>query len=143
MKFCDIPGHEHAKERLRSMADSGRLPHALLLEGPAGIGKLALARAFAQYIHCTARTPDGEPCGVCPQCVQHSTFNHIDTIFSFPVVKPGRSTAVSAYSLPDHRPFLAQAPLAHFGRWPFILGYPLGPPQSVAQVIQQPISRVR
>lgn len=142
MKFCDIPGHEHAKERLRSMADSGRLPHALLLEGPAGIGKLALARAFAQYIHCTARTPDGEPCGVCPQCVQHSTFNHIDTIFSYPVLKNGRSTAVSDDYLPDWRSFLEKEPLADFGSWQKILGNPNGQPQIYVEESQQIISRL-
>lgn len=142
MKFCDIPGHEHAKERLRSMADSGRLPHALLLEGPAGIGKLALARAFAQYIHCTARTPDGEPCGVCHQCVQHSTFNHIDTIFSYPVLKNGRSTAVSDDYLPDWRSFLEKEPLADFGSWQKILGNPNGQPQIYVEESQQIISRL-
>ena len=42
MKFADIPGHEDVKQRLRDMADSGRLPHAILLEGPAGSGKFAL-----------------------------------------------------------------------------------------------------
>ncbi len=45
MRFADIPGHEAVKARLRQMVDSGRIPHALLLEGPAGIGKYALARA--------------------------------------------------------------------------------------------------
>ena len=34
MKFSDIPGHESVKERLRSMVDNNRLPHALVLEGP-------------------------------------------------------------------------------------------------------------
>ena len=65
MRFADIPGHDDVKKRLREMADSGRIPHALLLEGPAGAGKFALARAFAQYIHCTARTPEGDSCGKC------------------------------------------------------------------------------
>ncbi len=55
MRFADIPGHEAVKSRLRQMADSGRIPHALLLEGPAGIGKMALARAFVQYVCCTDR----------------------------------------------------------------------------------------
>lgn len=63
MRFTDIPANETAKEHLRHMADTDRIPHALLIEGPAGVGKFALARAFAQYVHCTDRTPDGEPCG--------------------------------------------------------------------------------
>ena len=86
MKFSDILGQEGPKERLRAMIDSDRLPHALLLEGPAGVGKFALARAAVQYLHCTDRQ-NGEPCGKCPSCVQHATFNHIDTIYSFPVLK--------------------------------------------------------
>ena len=142
MNFSDIPGHEPAKERLRSMADSGRLPHALLLEGPAGIGKLALARAFAQYIHCTRRTPDGEPCGECPQCVQHSTFNHIDTIFSFPVLKNGKNTAVSDDYLADWRKFITKEPLADFGEWQKVLGNPNGQPQIYVEESQQIISKL-
>lgn len=88
MRFCDIPGHDDVKARLRLMADSGRLPHAILLEGLAGTGKLALARAFAQYIHCTGRRPgDTDSCGACPSCRQSAALNHIDTFFIFPVTK--------------------------------------------------------
>ena len=50
MKFSDIPGHDDVKRRLRAMVNADRIPHALLLEGIEGIGKLALARAFAQYV---------------------------------------------------------------------------------------------
>lgn len=86
MRFQDIPGHEDVKQRLRELVDSGRMPHALMLEGPQGVGKYALARATAQYLHCTDRR-DGDSCGVCPSCRQHQSMNHIDTLFSFPVVK--------------------------------------------------------
>ncbi|MCC8071465.1 MAG: DNA polymerase III subunit delta [Bacteroidales bacterium] len=86
MKLRDIPGHEKAKELLRRMVDDDRIPHALLLEGPEGIGKLALADALAQYIHCTNRR-DGDSCGECPACRQHQTFNHVDTLYVYPVVK--------------------------------------------------------
>ncbi len=33
MRFADIPGHDDVKAHLRSLADSGKLPHAMLLEG--------------------------------------------------------------------------------------------------------------
>ena len=93
MKFSDIPGHEAAKTRMRQMADSGRIPHAILLEGPEGIGKLSLARAFAQYIHCEHPTADGEPCGRCQPCLLHQSMNHIDTTYVYPVVKADGSNS--------------------------------------------------
>lgn len=114
MRFADIPGHHDVKERLRQLADSDRIPHALLLEGPEGAGKYALARAFAQYIHCQCRT-DGDSCGECPSCRQHQTFNHIDTVFSFPVVK--RIGPLSDDYIPEFREFLTESPFMDFEQW--------------------------
>ena len=94
MKFSDIPGHESVKQRMRQMVESGHLPHAVLLEGPQGIGKLALARAFAQYIHCDNPQPSGDACGECRSCRLHQSMNHVDTHYSYPVVKlDGMNTA--------------------------------------------------
>lgn len=117
MRFADIPGHEDVKARLRDMADSGRIPHALMLEGPAGAGKFALARAFAQYIHCTDRTPDGDSCGRCAACRQHESFNHIDTLYSFPVVKRSGRPALSDDYIADFRDFMAASPFMDFDKW--------------------------
>lgn len=91
MNFKDILGNEAVVERVRHLIDSDRLPHALLLHGDAGIPKLALARAMAQYLHCTART-GGEPCGKCPSCRQHASCNHTDTFYSFPYLRRDEST---------------------------------------------------
>ena len=88
MKFSEIPAHESVKERLRNLVDTDRMPHALLLEGPAGIGKFAMARALAQYIHCES-PENGEPCGHCPSCRQHQSFNHPDVFYSYPILKRG------------------------------------------------------
>jgi len=87
MKFSDIPGHEIAKRRMRQMVNSGRLPHALIIEGPEGTGKLAMARALAQYIQCENRDPNGDSCGECRSCRLHQSMNHVDTHYTFPVVK--------------------------------------------------------
>lgn len=117
MRFADIPGHEDVKQRLRDMADRDRVPHAILLEGPSGAGKFALARAFAQYLHCTDRTPDGDSCGKCPACLQHQSFNHIDTTYSFPVVKKSGKPAVSDDYIDLFRDFIGKYPFMDFDRW--------------------------
>jgi len=46
----DLLGHETAETALRHLFDSGRLPHALLLGGPRGIGKATLAFRLARYV---------------------------------------------------------------------------------------------
>lgn len=87
MNFSDIPYHENAKERMRRMVTSGHLPHAILIEGPQGTGKFAMARAFARYIHCSDPDPNGDACGICQSCRLHDAMNHIDLCHVFPVVK--------------------------------------------------------
>lgn len=121
MKFSDIPAHESAKQRLRSFVESGRIPHAILIEGPNGIGKFALARAFAQYIHCE-NPQDGESCGKCPSCIQHDTFNHIDTHFVFPVVKKNGKKAFSDDYIDEWKDFLNENPYMDFEKWLSALG---------------------
>lgn len=117
MKFNDIIGNDAAKMQLRAMIDNDRIPHAILLSGPQGIGKLALARAAAQYIHCDHRT-DGEPCGICPSCRQHQTFNHADTFFSFPVVKgKSNSKPTSDDYINEWKHFLSENPIENYQNW--------------------------
>ncbi len=121
MRFSDIPGHQREKALLREMADNDRIPHALLLEGPSGAGKFMLARAFAQYIHCTDRTADGDSCGRCAACLQHQSFNHIDTVYSFPVVKKNSKPTVSDDYASDFREFMTASPFMDFDKWLLVL----------------------
>src|SRR5689334_16771376 len=44
------------------------LPHALLLRGPRGIGKLAFAESLATALLCEKPAQDGAPCGQCASC---------------------------------------------------------------------------
>ncbi len=127
MRFADIPGHEDVKCRLRDMADTDRIPHALLLEGPEGIGKFALARAFAQYVHCTGRT-DGDSCGRCPSCLQHQGFNHIDTLYSFPLLKKKSRPTVSDDYASEFREFMSRDLFMPFAGWLDDLGNANGQP---------------
>ena len=60
------PWLEGAWEQLLSIR--ARLPHALLVHGPEGIGKLALAECFAQLLLCEAAGDLRAPCGACDGC---------------------------------------------------------------------------
>ena len=50
MKFDEVIGQEEVRDRLLQMTREGRLPHAIMLCGPQGVGKKALAIAFASYL---------------------------------------------------------------------------------------------
>lgn len=90
MYFRDIIGQDEVKDRLRRMADSGAVPHALLFAGPEGTGKLQAAIAFARYLLC-GRKEEGEACGHCPSCVKMDKLVHPDLHFIFPVINKGKS----------------------------------------------------
>jgi DNA polymerase-3 subunit delta' len=63
-------------ERLERQGE--RLHHALLLHGPAGIGKLALAERFAQLLLCEADDAVPKPCGACDGCRWFQAASHPD-----------------------------------------------------------------
>ena len=50
MNFSEVIGQEDVQARLVKMVEEDRLPHALLLCGPVGCGKMALALAFSSYL---------------------------------------------------------------------------------------------
>lgn len=58
------------------LARREKLPHALLLRGRQGIGKLAFGEALAQALLCEA--PGGQPCGTCPSCTWFAQGSHPD-----------------------------------------------------------------
>lgn len=59
------------------LARRGRFPHALLVAGPAGIGKAAFTHALAQGLLCESPR-EGLACGACPACNWFSQGNHPD-----------------------------------------------------------------
>jgi DNA polymerase-3 subunit delta' len=62
------PWQQRMYAQTTAALDSGRLGHALLLCGPAQLGKRLLAERLAQRMLCTARDSAGEPCGHCRSC---------------------------------------------------------------------------
>lgn len=60
------------------VASKSALPHALMLSGPRGIGKLDFARALAQSFLCEAPLKTGAACGICSACNWFEAGSHPD-----------------------------------------------------------------
>jgi len=84
MLFRNIIGQSSVKQRLLQSVREGRISHAQLFFGPEGSGALALAAAYARYIHCTNKG-ENDSCGECPSCVKHGKLVHPDLHVVFPV----------------------------------------------------------
>jgi DNA polymerase-3 subunit delta' len=91
MRFAEIIGNDTVVKALASMADSGRVAHAMLMYENEGCGALALALAYVQYLNC-ANPSGGDSCGECPSCRQMSKLIHPDVHFVFPVNKGPKTT---------------------------------------------------
>jgi DNA polymerase-3 subunit delta' len=84
--FNDFIGNTAAVEHLRSAIAAGRLPHALILSGPAGAGKYTLALMLAMAVECERKPRDlwsngqtlASYCGVCPNCTRIATAFDLD-----------------------------------------------------------------
>jgi DNA polymerase-3 subunit gamma/tau len=67
--FDEVTGQEHVTTSLRNAIRMGRIPHAVLLAGPRGVGKTTLARILARSINCD-QGPTDSPCGSCSPCAE-------------------------------------------------------------------------
>ncbi|HYK82678.1 MAG TPA: hypothetical protein VEU55_05990 [Gemmatimonadales bacterium] len=88
MALPPLYGHEGIRHRLAGAIASGRLPQALLFEGPRGVGKQRLALWLAQALLCEGgakRPPSGEGCGVCQACRRVLDLAHPDVHWFVPV----------------------------------------------------------
>lgn len=85
--FADLLGQERAKNLLRRTLSSGRIAHAYLFRGPAGVGKTLFAKVTAMALNCRELGP-GNACGSCFSCNKYLSGNHPD----FVIEKPEKGT---------------------------------------------------
>ncbi|MDE6010788.1 MAG: DNA polymerase III subunit [Muribaculaceae bacterium] len=117
MRFADIIGNKEAVSSLRAMADSGKIPHALLLSGPTGIGKMQLARAFVSYLNCENRR-NGDSCGVCPACRRIDAGNNPDVHYVYPIYKTSSpKRTISMDYAEQWQRMLKESPYMDPSRW--------------------------
>ncbi|MDO9153653.1 MAG: DNA polymerase III subunit delta [Paludibacter sp.] len=117
MQFSEIIGQHDIKTRfVRSVAEQ-RIPHAQLLRGQEGVGKLALAIAYAQFICCENRH-ETDSCGLCPSCIKYKKLAHPDLHFVFPVIKPAnKGSVVCDDYIADFRAAIIENPYISVNNW--------------------------
>ncbi|MCD8032095.1 MAG: DNA polymerase III subunit [Bacteroides sp.] len=117
MYFREIIGQRNAILRLIQGVREERIPHAMLICGPEGTGKLPLALAYARYLFCTNRSEE-DACGSCPSCVKFNKLVHPDLHFVFPIVKSskGKKEVCDDY-LADWRKMVLNNPYFNLNHW--------------------------
>lgn len=122
MQFQSIVGQTHAKSRLIQMVKTDRLPHALLLYGSEGVGKLALATALAQYINCD-NPSENDSCGVCVSCKQTMQLMHPDIHYLLPLAGSEKELSDKAAEIFEKfRGSFLESPYYSLGQWQLELG---------------------
>jgi DNA polymerase-3 subunit delta' len=118
-----LPWHGKQWQQLMQLSAAARLPHALLLCGPAGLGKRAFAERLAQTLLCEMRQArprragpsQAEPCAKCRSCVQFAAGSRPDYCLVEPLEgKPIRIDQIRALSA-----FLTQT--SQGGRYKIVL----------------------
>ena len=84
MLFKHIIGQASVKNSLLNMLHDGRVPHALMFNGPEGSGNLPAAFAFVQYLFCNNKQSQ-DSCGSCPSCLKVSKLIHPDLHIVMPI----------------------------------------------------------
>lgn len=90
-----LPWHTAEWQRLIEMRAQDRLPHALLLNGPQGVGKEQFARRLAAALSCEAEQLEGRPCGACQACALNQAGTHPDVHWLAPE-EEGRMIRIDA-----------------------------------------------
>ena len=79
MLYSEVLGHNKIKDILTRARSEARVGHAYIFEGPSGVGKLNMAKAFANHILCESPNLE-DSCGVCRACSSCASANHPDVV---------------------------------------------------------------
>lgn len=88
-----FPWHYQPWQQFLEYKKKQRLPHALLLQGLAGLGKRKFAHAMAHLLLCKANGDAEKPCERCTDCQLFKMNSHPDLI-SIEPEKPGQPIKV-------------------------------------------------
>jgi len=124
MHIDSIPGQLGVKSYFKKLVTSNRIPHAIMLFGNEGHGKLSLARSFAKLLQCH-NNAEGIACNSCPSCLKADKNIHPDIHFSFPVIKKDnlkREDTTAKNFLTEWREFLVEYPFGNITDWMQHLG---------------------
>jgi len=66
--FSELFGNEKTKARIGAAIENGTLPHAFLISGPDGSGKMTLALELAAALNCEGEEGAPLPCHRCNAC---------------------------------------------------------------------------
>jgi DNA polymerase-3 subunit delta' len=83
-----VRGHDALIEGFRRVVARGRLAHAYLFIGPAGVGKRLFASELARALLCERPAAPLTACDACPACAQVAAETHPDYHFA---AKPAES----------------------------------------------------
>lgn len=133
MYFSEVIGQEEAHGRLLQLVKEDRIPHAMMLCGPMGSGKMALAMAFASLLLGDIGEAERQDAGLAsflkdfdaPKVrnahAMLAKWEHPDLHFTYPVIRPKGTSADHKMTSDDFarewRHLLQEGPYFTMDQW--------------------------
>ena len=121
MNWSEVIGQEDIKQKLTSMVDDEHVPHAMILCGPYGCGKMAMAMAMASYLLTEGSMRINPQFNKANSEAMIGQWEHPDLHFSFPTIKRTGMSAdhqpVSGDYAKEWRQMLMQGPYFNISQW--------------------------